>query len=157
VSSSASLSRYAAVDEPDLVVFEPSTCGGFTTIRHVQKEMQFGIVAAIGESEQESVLSALMEFPLTYVVLPTTREALLPAMHAAIARRNHQAEWCGMNERLRKQLDDRKIIERAKGQLMRRFSWTERDAFRRLQQSAMNQRTSMAELAEAVLNGSSVL
>ena len=46
-----------------------------------------------------------------------------------------------------------KIIERAKGVLMKRYSWSEADAFRRLQRGAMNRRTTMVRLAQAVLDG----
>jgi response regulator NasT len=57
------------------------------------------------------------------------------------------------NESLKQNLLNRKTIERAKGVLMKRHRWTEADAFRRLQRGAMNRRTTMVELAQAVLNG----
>ena len=57
------------------------------------------------------------------------------------------------NASLRQALQNRKIIERAKGVLMKRYRWTEAEAFRRLQRGAMNRRTTMVELAQNVLNG----
>ena len=36
---------------------------------------------------------------------------------------------------------------------MKRYRWTEQEAFRRLQRGAMNRRTTMVELAQDVLNG----
>jgi AmiR/NasT family two-component response regulator len=36
---------------------------------------------------------------------------------------------------------------------MKRYRWTEAEAFRRLQRGAMNRRTTMVELAQNVLNG----
>jgi response regulator NasT len=51
---------------------------------------------------------------------------------------------------------NRKIIERAKGVLMKRYRWSEADAFRRLQRGAMNRRVPMVELAQMILNGENV-
>jgi len=36
---------------------------------------------------------------------------------------------------------------------MKRFRWSEQEAFRRLQRGAMNRRTTMTQLAQAILNG----
>ena len=57
------------------------------------------------------------------------------------------------NASLRQTLQNRKVIERAKGVLMKRHRWTEAEAFRRLQRGAMNRRVAMVELAQEVLNG----
>jgi response regulator NasT len=62
-------------------------------------------------------------------------------------------ELSAENASLRQSLANRKIIERAKGVLMKRYRWTEAEAFRRLQRGAMNRRTTMVELAQDVLNG----
>ena len=51
---------------------------------------------------------------------------------------------------------NRKILERAKGLLMKRYQWSEADAFRRLQRGAMNQRMAIVQLAQAILNGEDV-
>lgn len=59
-------------------------------------------------------------------------------------------------DRLGKKLDDRKIIERARGVLMRKFRWSESEAFKRLQRGAMDRRTPMVELGKLVLQGQAV-
>jgi len=48
-------------------------------------------------------------------------------------------------------LNNRKLIERAKGYLMDRFGLKETEAYRRLQEQAMKHRKSMKEIAEQVL------
>ena len=58
-----------------------------------------------------------------------------------------------MSASLRQTLQNRKVIERAKGVLMKRYNWSEADAFRRLQRGAMNRRTTMVRLAQVVLDG----
>jgi response regulator NasT len=55
------------------------------------------------------------------------------------------------NETLRRKLESRKLVERAKGLLMTRLGLSEPEAFRRIQKTAMDTRRPMAEVAQALL------
>ena len=55
------------------------------------------------------------------------------------------------NEQLRRKLESRKLVERAKGVLMTRLGLSEPEAFRRIQKTAMDTRKPMAEVAQALL------
>lgn len=55
------------------------------------------------------------------------------------------------NEELRRTLEARKLIERAKGLLMDRDGCSEAEAFRRIQTASMDTRTPMAEIARALI------
>lgn len=57
------------------------------------------------------------------------------------------------NARLQAAVASRKLIERAKGLLMKKHRWGEAEAFRRLQRGAMNRRIPMADLAKQILEG----
>jgi len=52
---------------------------------------------------------------------------------------------------IQEELDTRKLVERAKGILMREQSLSEEDAFRKIQKQSMNLRKSMKEIAEAII------
>ena len=52
---------------------------------------------------------------------------------------------------LEERLETRKVVEKAKGRLMEQQGLTEAEAFRWIQRTAMNQRTSMKALAESIL------
>jgi len=52
---------------------------------------------------------------------------------------------------LQKSLEERKIVEKAKGVLMQAYRLSEADAFRTLQKQSMEKRKTMREIAEAVL------
>lgn len=54
-------------------------------------------------------------------------------------------------ETAKAELRQRKLIERAKGILMKREGYSEEEAFRLIQKTAMNKRKTMAEVAEAIL------
>jgi AmiR/NasT family two-component response regulator len=57
---------------------------------------------------------------------------------------------------LEEALETRKLVDRAKGLLMRREGLTEPEAFRAIQKAAMNQRKAMREIAEAIIVAFSV-
>ncbi len=53
--------------------------------------------------------------------------------------------------RLKSGLETRKVVEKAKGILMKAYGLTEEEAFKRIQQQSMKKRTTMKNLAEAII------
>ena len=91
-----------------------------------------------------------------YLVKPIDANQLRPALQVAWARFQELHSLTVENMSLKQTLQNRKVIERAKGVLMKRFRWTEAEAFRRLQRGAMNRRMAMVDLAQNVLAGQNV-
>lgn len=81
---------------------------------------------------------------MAYLLKPLRSAELGPALDLAIAR-------FAENRELRRTLEGRKYIERAKGALMARFGLTEEEAFRRLRRAAMDRRKPMVDIAKALL------
>lgn len=79
-----------------------------------------------------------------YLLKPLRAEELSPVLDLAIAR------FAEIRD-LRRRLESRKLIERAKGLLMARQGLSEEEAFRVLRRTAMNRRRSMAQIAQAVI------
>jgi response regulator NasT len=79
-----------------------------------------------------------------YLLKPLRGEELPPALELAIT-------WFAELRRLRRRLDGRKVIERAKGLLMARRGLSEDTAFRMLRRTAMDERRTIAEIARAVI------
>lgn len=86
---------------------------------------------------------------MAYLLKPLRPAELAPALDLAVAR------WQEARA-LRQRLDERKIIERAKGTLMSRHGLSEDEAFKRLRRTAMDTRRPMVEIARAVLVSESV-
>lgn len=55
------------------------------------------------------------------------------------------------NERLRKALEERKLVDKAKGILMKKEGIPEDEAYRRIQKLSMDKRKKMADIAEAII------
>jgi response regulator NasT len=86
---------------------------------------------------------------MAFLLKPLRADEVSPVLDLAIAR------FADIQE-LRQSLASRKLIERAKGLLMKRRGIPEEDAFRLLRTAAMNQRRPMVEVAQAVLLAESV-
>jgi response regulator NasT len=59
----------------------------------------------------------------------------------------------GERDALGEQLELRKLLDRAKGLLIDKFSMTEHDAFEFIQKSAMSTRSKMVDVANQILSG----
>jgi AmiR/NasT family two-component response regulator len=86
---------------------------------------------------------------MAYLLKPLRAAELAPTLDLAVAR-------FAETRQLRQTLEERKVIERAKGRIMERLHLTEDDAFRRLRRAAMNSRRPMVEIARALLVSESV-
>jgi response regulator NasT len=141
--------------EPDVVVFDIHLPGqnGLDALQRIYQERVVAAVAITADRDQELVRRALAEHVLAFLVKPFQAPQLGPAVVVAAARFQELRELADRNASLRENLQNRKVIERAKGVLMKRHRYSEADAFRRLQRGAMNRRTTMIQLAQAVLNG----
>ena len=141
--------------EPDVIVFDIHLprMNGLDALRDIYKERIVAAVAITADRDQDLVRRALEEHVLAFLVKPVEAHHLGPALHVARARFEELRELSEENASLRQTLQNRKVIERAKGVLQKRHRWTEAEAFRRLQRGAMNRRTTMVELAQDILNG----
>jgi response regulator NasT len=141
--------------EPDVVVFDIHLprLNGLEALRQIYQERVVAAVAITADRDQELVRRALEEHVLAYLLKPVEEHQLGPALLVARAQFAELRELTQENASLKQTLQNRKIIERAKGVLMKRNRWTEAEAFKRLQRGAMNRRTTMIELAQDVLNG----
>jgi response regulator NasT len=144
--------------EPDVVVFDIHLphMNGLDALRQIYQTRIVAAVAITADRDKALVRRALEEHVLAYLVKPVEAHHLEPALQVAWARFDELRGLTVENNTLRQTLQNRKILERAKGLLMKRYRWSEADAFRRLQRTAMNRRVPMVELAQAILNGEEV-
>ncbi len=144
--------------EPDVVVFDIHLphMNGLDALRQIYQTRIVAAVAITADRDKALVRRALDEHVLAYLVKPVEAHHLGPALMVAWARFEELRGLTAENNTLRQTLQNRKILERAKGVLMKRYRWSEADAFRRLQRTAMNRRVPMVELAQAILNGEEI-
>jgi response regulator NasT len=89
---------------------------------------------------------------MAYVVKPFSINDLLPAIEIAISRHRQMKSLESEVADLYDRLETRKIIDRAKGILMKAMNLSEPESFNWIQKTAMDRRISMKQVAQAVIS-----
>jgi response regulator NasT len=109
------------------------------------------IVLLTASDDEAAVKRAVVAGVMAYLTKPVRLEELLPAIELAISRFNDMAALRRENADLKKALESRKVVEKAKGLLMEMDGLTENDAYARLRRASMDGRKTMAEVAEVII------
>ncbi|MGH7831324.1 MAG: ANTAR domain-containing response regulator [Candidatus Binatia bacterium] len=124
---------------------------GISAAQEVMEERPLPIVLLTSHCEAETIERAKGAGVMAYLVKPLREEELVPAIEMAISRFAEFISLRKENEDLKKTLEARKAIERAKGILMKTHGLSEADAFSLIQKRSMDMRKSMAEIAQAII------
>jgi response regulator NasT len=103
-------------------------------------------------SQRELVERARDAGVMAYVVKPFSISDLVPAIEIAISRHRQMKSLEDEVADLYERLETRKIIDRAKGILMKAMGLTEPESFSWIQKTAMDRRISMKQVAQAVIS-----
>ena len=103
-------------------------------------------------SQRELVERARDAGVMAYVVKPFSISDLVPAIEIAISRHRQMKSLEEEVADLYERLETRKIIDRAKGILMKAMGLTEPESFSWIQKTAMDRRISMKQVAQAVIS-----
>jgi two-component system, response regulator PdtaR len=136
---------------PDVVVFAVGLPDGdgVAAAAAVTTTTACPVVLFTSHTRDELVARAQTAGVMAYLLKPLRPAELAPVLDLAVAR-------FAETRQLRRTLEERKVIERAKGRLMDRLDLSEEEAFRRLRRAAMNSRRPMVEIARALLVSESV-
>jgi AmiR/NasT family two-component response regulator len=148
----------AAVDQavqlrPDLVILDVQmpVLDGIAAAEQIATARIAPVIVLTAFSQRELVERARDAGAMAYLVKPFNKNDLVPAIEVAVGRFQEMHALDAEVSDLRERLETRKVVEQAKGRLMADRGITEAEAFRWIQRTAMNERTSMKALAEAIL------
>ena len=108
-------------------------------------------------SQRELVERARDAGVMAYVVKPFSIGDLIPAIEIAISRHTQMKSLAEEVADLHERLETRKVIDRAKGILMKALNLSEPEAFSWIQRAAMDRRLTMKEVAQAVISPDAAL
>jgi response regulator NasT len=138
---------------PDLVITDIKMPGldGIAAAAEIFRERATPVILVSAYHDPELIDRAGAEHVFGYVVKPLKEADLPPAI--AVAMRRFELFTAMLKEAadLRQALEERKLVERAKGVLMQRSGVNEPEAYRRLQKLATDRRCKLAEAARWVL------
>ena len=138
---------------PDLIVLDirMPNMDGLEAARVIQSQRPTPIVILSAHSESGLGSEAAAAGVHAYLVKPFTGEQLKPAIELALANFEKSKELETKLRRTTEALESRKIVERAKGILMRQTGMDEEAAYLKLQKTARNENRKLVEVARAVV------
>jgi response regulator NasT len=145
--------------QPDMVVVDAES-GARDALEHVvfaTRDARRPIVLFTDDQDTSDVDHAIAAGVTAYIVDGLGAERVKPVLDVAMARFRHE-------ERLRQELADakgalseRKLVDRAKGLLMKRHGIGEDEAYTRLRKQAMDKNLKMAEVAQRLIDAAELL
>jgi response regulator NasT len=141
--------------EPDIAILDIKMPGldGLSAAREIAGERRAAVLILTAFSQRDLIEKARDAGALAYLVKPFQRSELVPALEVALGRFNEMRTLHEQANSLEEQLETRKVVDRAKGQLMDQHKMSEADAFGFIQKTAMRRRLTMKKVAAEIIDG----
>lgn len=139
---------------PDLAILDirMPVADGIDAAKGILEKSPCPVIFLTGYAEEDTLARAEEAGAYYYMMKPFRSEDLTPAITISMARFKQLKEKERLVTQARKDLEDRKTIEKAKGLLMDEHRMTEQDAFRAIHFAARNSNKTMALVAQEVLS-----
>lgn len=159
LSSRDDLRARVAELAPDVIIVDMQSPDRdmFEDMRHIHRAQPRPILMFVDESDFESTRAAVRAGVSAYVVDGLRSRSVRPIVEVAIARfEEHEALRRELRE-ARLHLEERKLVDRAKGILMQRKGIGEEDAYRMLRKAAMDRQARIADVARHLIETADLL
>jgi two-component system, response regulator / RNA-binding antiterminator len=152
------LSRIYALD-PDVIVIdlENPSRDILEQMFQVSRAVRRPIAMFVDQSDAASIQASVDAGVSAYIVDGLKKERLKSILDLCISRFNAFSKLQDELDRARSALEDRKVIERAKGILMKLKGLTEDEAYVLLRSTAMREKKKIGEIAQSILTASELL
>jgi response regulator NasT len=152
------LARIYSAD-PDIIVIdlENPSRDVLEAMFQVSRAVKRPIAMFVDQSDSASIQASVEAGVSAYIVDGLKKERIKPILDLCVSRFNAFAKLQEELERTKSQLEDRKIIERAKGILMKVKGLTEDEAYVLLRSTAMREKKKIGEIAQSIITASEML
>ncbi len=150
--------RIAAID-PDVIVIdiENPNRDMLESLFQLSRAVQRPVAMFVDRSDQPMMEAAIDAGVSAYVVNGLAQDRVKPILDMAVSRFNAFSRLQRELAEMRSELENRKVIEKAKGILMKSRGIDEPSAYRLLRTTAMNQNRTIAEIAHSLVVAAGLL
>jgi AmiR/NasT family two-component response regulator len=152
--------REALATKPDLYLFDiemPELDGLSAAAELAARGLSRPIVVITGVDDPTLIERSVVTGAGAFLTKPLDTRELEAAISLAAARHGELEALQGEVAQTRQALEERKVVERAKGLLMKALGLAEPDAFRRLQLAARERNMRLVDVAQAIVEQQDVL
>ena len=153
------IARRIADVEPDVIFIDLENPNRdiLENMFQLSRAVKRPIAMLVDRSDQAAIEAAVDAGVSAYVVDGLKRERVKPILDMAISRFNAFSRMTRELDEARSELENRKLIDRAKGILMTTRGMSEADAYALLRKTAMNQNRKISEIAESLITAAGLL
>ena len=146
------LARIYAID-PDVILIdlENPSRDELEQMFQVSRAVKRPIAMFVDQSDTASIEASVDAGVSAYIVGNLQKERIKSILDLTISRFNAFARLQNELDRAKSALEERKVIDRAKGILMKAKNLTEEQAYALLRKTAMNENKKIAEIAQSVI------
>lgn len=153
------LLRKLVMIDPDVVIIdlENPSRDELEQMFQVSRVVARPVAMFVDQSDTAMIEAAVDAGVSAYVVDGLKGERIKAVVDMAISRFNAFSRLQGELEQARSELADRKVIDQAKGILMKSKGLSEHEAYELMRKTAMNQNRKLAEIAQSVVIAAGLL
>jgi response regulator NasT len=148
-----------SAEKPDLVLLDIqlNDADGIELAREFLRERRCPMIIISAFSDDTLITRATEAGVFGYLIKPVSPELLQAQIEVCVHRFREQEQLRQENEALSQTLETRKLVEKAKGIIMKRLHLDEPEAHRRLQQESQKRRVNIADLARKIIESEEIL
>ena len=153
------LARRITEIDPDVIVIdlENPNRDMLESMFQISRAVKRPIAMFVDKSDEASIEAAVDAGVSAYIVDGLKQERVRPILKMAISRFNAFSRLSRELEEARGELENRKLIDRAKAVLMRTRGLSEEEAYALLRRTAMGQNRKIVEIAQSLITAASLL
>jgi response regulator NasT len=152
------LARIYALD-PDIILIdlENPSRDSLEQMFQVSRAVRRPIAMFVDQSDSAMIQASVDAGVSAYIVDGLKKERIKPILDLCVSRFNAFAKLQDELDRTRNALEERKVIDRAKGILMKLKGLTEEEAYVLMRSTAMREKKKIGEIAQSILTASEML
>ncbi|RFC61961.1 ANTAR domain-containing protein [Fulvimarina endophytica] len=153
------LVRRIEILQPDVIVvdLENPNRDQLEHVFQVSRSVRRPLAMFVDKSDGDTIRAAVEAGVSAYIVDGLRKDRVKPIVDMAITRFNAFHRLTQELEAARSQLAERKLVDKAKGILMKKRGLSEPEAYRLLQRSAMNENRRIADVAQGLISAADLL
>jgi response regulator NasT len=152
------LARIYALD-PDVIVIdlENPSRDVLEQMFQVSRAVRRPVAMFVDQSDSESARASVEAGVSSYIVDGLKKERIKPILDLCISRFNAFSKLQDELDRTKSALEERKVIDRAKGIVMKLKGLTEDEAYVLLRSTAMREKKKIGEIAQSIITAAELL
>ena len=153
------IARRIAEVEPDVIIIDLQNPNRdmLENLFQLSRAVQRPIAMFVDHSDRASMEAAIEAGVSAYVVNGLAENRIKPILDMAVSRFNAYSRMARELAEAKTELENRKIIDRAKGLLMKSRQLDEAAAYNLLRSTAMNQNRTLADIAQSLIVAAGLL